>query len=155
MLGFVNLFFIFLSLSTPAQHEIWRSMILRRRFVEHRRIQRERLNDFKQGTTKTFHCIRKHDTTKAKVPRYFCPRLFIKESLVCAYFSNVTKSFPFLIFLDPKQKQKLYNVDHTGAGDQQVLVDCEIYFHWEHGMLLWKLLLLVFIWRQRGVCAPK
>ena len=49
----------------------------------------------------------------------------------------------FLIFVDPRQKQKLYKVDHTRAGDQQVLVDCEMYFYWEHGLLLWKLLLLV------------
>ena len=65
---------------------------------------------------------------------------YLSKSLICAYFLNATKSLPCLIFLDPRQKQKLYKVDHTRAGDQQVLVDCEIHFHWEHEMLPWKLL---------------
>ena len=38
------------------------------------------------------------------------------------------KCFHFLIFPDPRQKQQLYKVDHTRAGDQKVLVSLSLWF---------------------------
>ena len=128
MLAFVNSFFIsrFLSLSTPAKHEIRRSLILRRRFVEHRRIQQERWNMFKKRRSKNFSLYLKTRGDKGVIPALILSKVVYQK--VRYEHTFWMKCFLFLIFPDPRQKQQLYKVDHTRAGDQQVLVFLSLCF---------------------------